>query len=318
MAKHDTQYHALLERVLSKGKVKGDRTGTGTTSLFNHQMTFDLSDGSIPLLTTKRIHIPSIIHELLWYISGSSNIKYLQDNGVRIWNEWADENGDLGPVYGQQWRHCPDFTKPNVDVIHGTVTFPHTIDQLAGAIGQLRTTPDSRRIIVNSWNVAQIPAMNLPPCHFCFQFYTDELSNYEQATLGLGMYQKDTNKPNISDDDFINYYNVPSRRLSLKLHQRSCDVFLGIPFNIAQYSILLHMVAQVVNMVPGEFIWDGGDVHIYDNHKEQVDLQLHRIPFESPTLTLDNSIKSIDDFKFEHFTINNYRSHESIKAQVAV
>lgn len=316
---HDTQYLNLIKDVLANGTHKEDRTGTGTTSIFGRQMRFDLSDGTIPLLTTKKIHIGSVIHELLWYISGSSNIKYLNDNGVRIWNEWADGNGDLGPVYGHQWRNCPDFNRPKVDIIHGDVTFPHVIDQLAIVIDQLRNDPDSRRMIVNSWNVSQLPEMKLPPCHFCFQLYTTPLNEYEREKLAMSSYQNDKNKPkHVDEENLIEYYGTPSRRISLMIHQRSCDLFLGVPFNISQYSILLYMIAQVVNMVPDEMIWNGGDIHIYDNHHEQVELQLHRIPFDSPTISINSSVKIIDDFKFDDIKIHNYTSHESIKAKVAV
>jgi thymidylate synthase len=237
-------------------------------------MQFDLSDGTIPLLTTKKMHIPSIIHELLWYISGSGNIKYLQDNGVRIWNEWADENGDLGPVYGYQWRHAP---KLHLGVVIGEV------DQLAEVINKLKTNPTDRRLIINSWNVGQLHDMKLPPCHYTFQFYVD-------------------------DDN----------RLCCKMTQRSCDLFLGVPFNIVQYSILTRMVAQVVGLQPGTFIWDGGDVHIYTNHFDQVKEQLRRYPAPSPTLKLNPSITNIDDFKYEDFEICNYDPQSAIKATVAV
>ena len=298
---HDIQYLELLDRVMRAGVHKDDRTGTGTTSVFAQQMRFDLSDNTVPLLTTKRMHLPSIIHELLWYISGSSNIKYLQDNGVRIWNEWADENGDLGPVYGQQWRRCPDFTKATFN--HDTLQFEYpTIDQLQNVISTLRTNPDCRRMIVDSWNVAQIPLMKLPPCHFCFQFYTSPIPADEWLAL----------------DNLHPLGDAPTRRLHCKLTQRSCDLFLGVPFNISQYSILTRMIASITGMLPGEFIWEGGDVHIYDNHRDQVNLQLHRIPFDSPVLDLNTNIRGIDSFSYGDFTIRNYISHEPIKATVAI
>jgi len=286
MTQHDIPYLNLMRDVLENGVKKEDRTGTGTISVFSRQMRFDLADNSIPLLTTKKMHIPSIIHELLWYVSGNSNIKYLQDNGVRIWNEWADDKGDLGPVYGQQWRKCPDFTRATYDVDSDRIFYPEVIDQLQQVIDTIRTNPYSRRMIVDSWNVALIPQMRLPPCHFCFQFYCEPSG--------------DTNK------------------LHLALHQRSCDVFLGVPFNISQYSILLRMIAQVTGTIPGEFIWDGGDVHIYSNHTEQCNTQLQRLPFDSPILCLNPDIKEIDKFTFDDFEIVQYNHHDPIKAKVAV
>ncbi len=573
---HDAQYLNLLRDVLENGVHKGDRTGTGTTSVFSRQMRFDLSDGTIPLLTTKRMHIPSIIHELLWYVSGSSNIKYLKDNGVRIWNEWATSEGHLNRVYGSQWRQvecfdwynhvseiqirspgidtpfvpptndtiepnhnisdeligkkftnnnghefivvdkqtlpgeenstytiqftnttsivkclrpdlrrgqvldpyekttfnegcvgvysehheyrtaaynmwynmmkrCYDSTIPEYSLYGGSGVFvdsewrcfsnflrdihniPHfslwkvnpnsfqldkdyfgsncysgntciflpneynqilpkldgtkiiathketgnkyeftvqrwfakqhgikhsqsistalkhsptsstkewtfekvnpktgfvyrqsfVIDQLQTVINTLRTNPDCRRMIVNSWNVAQIPDMKLPPCHFCFQVYATPIALYEREKIAMSSYQHDTARKDVDVGNLIEYYGTPTHRLSLLIHQRSCDLFLGVPFNISQYGILLCLIANVAGMLPGELIWEGGDIHIYDNHHPQVDLQLHRIPYPSPTLTI-NTRKSIDDFTFDDFTINNYISHEPIKATVAV
>jgi thymidylate synthase len=262
------QYLELLNRVLTEGTPKSDRTGTGTRSVFGHQMRFDLAEG-FPLVTTKKLHTRSILHELLWFVAGETNTKYLTDNGVSIWNEWADEDGELGPVYGKQWRSwtCPD----------GRV-----IDQLTEVVEQVKTNPDSRRLIVTAWNPADIGQMALPPCHLLFQFY------------------------------------VADGRLSCQLYQRSADVFLGVPFNIASYALLLLMVAQVTDLVPGDFVHTLGDAHLYDNHLEQARTQLAREPRPLPTMTLDPSVRSLFEFKFEHFTLSNYNPHPHISAPVAV
>jgi thymidylate synthase len=262
------QYLELLNRVLTEGTPKSDRTGTGTRSVFGHQMRFDLAEG-FPLITTKKLHTRSILHELLWFVAGDTNTKYLTDNGVSIWNEWADEDGELGPVYGKQWRSwaCPD----------GRV-----IDQLTDVVEQIKTNPDSRRLIVTAWNPADIGQMALPPCHLLFQFY------------------------------------VADGRLSCQLYQRSADVFLGVPFNIASYALLLLMVAQVTDLAPGEFVHTLGDAHLYDNHLEQARTQLAREPRPLPTMTLDPSVKSLFDFKFEHFVLSDYDPHPHISAPVAV
>lgn len=262
------QYLDLLQKVLDEGTKKEDRTGTGTISLFGHQMRFNLEDG-FPMVTTKKLHLKSIIHELLWFLAGDTNVKYLQDNGVRIWNEWADENGDLGHVYGYQWRSWPDYNGGH-------------IDQISEIIRTIKTNPDSRRIIVSAWNVADINNMKLPPCHAFFQFY------------------------------------VADGRLSLQLYQRSADVFLGVPFNIASYALLLQMVAQVTGLKAGDFVHTFGDVHIYSNHIEQVKLQLSRTPHQLPTMTINPEVKDIFQFKFEDFTLSNYNSDPHIKAEVAV
>jgi thymidylate synthase len=261
-------YHDLLQHVLNKGVKKEDRTGTGTLSVFGYQMRFDLSEG-FPLMTTKKIHVKSVIHELLWFLMGSTNIAYLKENGVRIWDEWADENGELGPVYGKQWRswETPDGK---------------TIDQLAQVVHQLRNNPDSRRIMVNAWNVADIPQMKLPPCHALFQFC------------------------------------VAEGRLSCQLYQRSADIFLGVPFNIASYALLTLMLAQTCNLQPGEFIWTGGDTHLYLNHLEQAQLQLSREPRPLPQMKLNPEVESIFDFRYEDFTLENYDPYPLIKAPVAV
>ena len=262
------QYLDLLRRIVNEGTDRSDRTGTGTRSVFGHQMRFDLSEG-FPLLTTKKLHLKSIIHELLWFLSGDTNIRYLQQNGVRIWNEWADDNGDLGHVYGYQWRSWPDGKGG-------------TIDQIREAVETIRNNPDSRRIIVSAWNVADIPNMALPPCHALFQFY------------------------------------VADGRLSLQLYQRSADCFLGVPFNIASYALLLLMMAQVTGLKPGEFIHTLGDTHIYHNHLEQVALQLTREPRPLPVMTLNPDVKDIFDFKYEDFTLSDYDPHPHIAGVVAV
>ena len=262
------QYHDLCKKVLAEGAFKEDRTGTGTKSIFGYQMRFDLSEG-FPLVTTKKLHLKSIIYELLWFLKGDTNIKYLTDNGVRIWNEWADKNGDLGPVYGAQWRswRCADNK---------------VIDQFSEVIEQIKNNPDSRRLIVSAWNAAEIPNMALAPCHALFQFY------------------------------------VADGKLSLQLYQRSADVFLGVPFNIASYALLTMMVAQVCGLEVGDYVHTFGDVHIYNNHFEQVKKQLSREPRALPTMKLNPEIKDIFDFNFEDFTLENYDPHPGIKAPVAV
>ncbi len=262
------QYHDLLHHILETGVQKTDRTGTGTISVFGYQMRFDLRDG-FPMTTTKKLHLKSIIYELLWFLNGDTNIKYLTENGVRIWNEWADEHGDLGPVYGKQWR---SWTKPD-----GT-----TIDQISQIIQTLKTNPDSRRMIVNAWNVGELDQMALTPCHCLFQFY------------------------------------VADGRLSCQLYQRSADTFLGVPFNIASYALLTMMMAQVCDLEPGEFIHTFGDVHLYNNHIEQAQLQLSRTPKPLPKMIINPEVKSIFDFKYEDFTLTDYHPDPHIKAEVSV
>lgn len=262
------QYLDLLQHILDHGQPKRDRTGTGTLSVFGHQMRFDLRDG-FPLVTTKKLHLKSIVHELLWFLSGDTNIGYLKDHGVRIWDEWADEQGDLGPVYGAQWRSWP---APDGE----------RIDQIARAVQQIREDPDSRRIVVSTWNVAELPKMALLPCHVLFQFY------------------------------------VSQGRLSCQLYQRSADTFLGVPFNIASYALLTIMVAQVTDLEAGEFVHTFGDAHLYTNHLEQARLQLSREPRPLPTLKLNRDVRSIVDFAFEDFTVEGYDPHPHIKARVAV
>ena len=262
------QYHTLLKHILETGTKKMDRTGTGTTSVFGYQMRFNLNDG-FPMITTKKVHLKSIIHELLWFINGNTNIKYLNDNGVKIWDEWADENGDLGPVYGKQWRSW-------------TTRDGKVIDQLKEVIETLKKSPDSRRIIVSAWNVGELSEMALMPCHALFQFY------------------------------------VADNKLSCQLYQRSADVFLGVPFNIASYALLTMMIAQVCDLNLGDFIWTGGDTHIYSNHFEQVQTQLAREPKTLPTMKVNPNVKDIFNFKFEDFELLNYEPYQGIKAPVAI
>lgn len=275
------QYLDLLQHIVDTGVQKHDRTGTGTISCFGYQMRFDLQNG-FPLVTTKKVHTKSIIHELLWFLKGETNIKYLSENNVSIWNEWADEEGDLGPVYGKQWRSWEGKD--------GRV-----VDQISDLIKQIKSNPDSRRLIVSAWNVTDLPEMALMPCHTLFQFYTSPPNPLHGAE---GREKK--------------------RRLSCQLYQRSADVFLGVPFNIASYALLTMMIAQVCDLDPGEFIHTFGDVHIYNNHIEQVKLQLSRTPYPLPGMKLNPAIKNIFDFRFEDFTLENYQSHPAIKAPVAV
>ena len=262
------QYLDLLDRIVTEGVLKSDRTGTGTISVFGHQMRFDLKDG-FPLLTTKKLHLKSIIYELLWFLRGDTNVKYLQEHGVRIWNEWADEDGDLGHIYGYQWRSWPDYNGGY-------------IDQIAKVVDDIKNNPDSRRIIVSSWNVADLDSMNLPPCHLLFQFY------------------------------------VADGRLSLQLYQRSADTFLGVPFNIASYALLLMMMAQVTGLEPGEFVHTTGDTHIYLDHIEQVKLQLTREPRPLPRMVINPDVKNIFDFKYEDFQLEGYDPWPHIPGKVSV
>lgn len=261
-------YLSLLNRILTEGHQKGDRTGTGTLSVFGHQMRYDLQDG-FPLLTTKKLHLKSIIYELLWFLRGDTNVRWLQDHGVRIWNEWADENGDLGPVYGHQWRSWPDYRGG-------------TIDQIAQVEEMIKRNPNSRRMLVTAWNPAEVEDMALPPCHCLFQFY------------------------------------VADGRLSLQLYQRSADTFLGVPFNIASYALLLQMMAQVTGLQPGEFVHTTGDTHLYLNHLEQARLQLSRTPRPLPRMRINPDVKSIFDFRYEDFELENYDPWPHIAAEVSV
>ena len=262
------QYLDLLDRILTEGHKKTDRTGTGTLSVFGNQMRFNLEDG-FPLLTTKKLHLKSIIYELLWFLRGDTNVRWLQEHGVRIWNEWADENGELGPVYGHQWRSWPDYNGG-------------TIDQIQNVIDLIKNHPDSRRMMVSAWNPAEVEQMALPPCHCLFQFY-------------------------VADD-----------RLSLQLYQRSADTFLGVPFNIASYALLLLMMAQVTGLKPGEFVHTTGDTHLYLNHLEQARLQLTRTPRPLPTMKINPDVKNLFDFKYEDFELEGYNPYDHIKAEVSV
>ena len=262
------QYLEFMRHVKEHGAIKTDRTGTGTRSVFGYQMRFDLQEG-FPLLTTKKVHLKSIIHELIWFLQGSTNIAYLKENGVSIWDEWADAEGNLGPIYGYQWRNWPAPSGEH-------------IDQIAQVLEQIRTTPDSRRMIVSAWNVADVPQMKLPPCHALFQFY------------------------------------VADGKLSCQLYQRSADIFLGVPFNIASYAILTHMMAQQAGLEVGDFVWTGGDCHLYSNHMEQVELQLSRETRALPRLEIKRKPDSLFDYRFEDFEITGYDAHPAIKAQVAV
>jgi thymidylate synthase len=287
------QYLDLLRHISENGAEKSDRTGTGTRSLFGYQMRFDLQKG-FPLVTTKKVHLKSIIYELLWFLRGETNIAYLKENGVSIWDEWADEDGELGPVYGKQWRSWEGKD--------GKV-----IDQIADVINQLKTNPDSRRMIISAWNVGALPEMALMPCHTMFQFYTSPPTLRSESDI-----HRRTPAP------FHGVERGGRRTLSCQLYQRSADVFLGVPFNIASYALLTMMVAQVCDMEPGEFIHTFGDVHIYNNHMEQVKLQLSRTPFSLPVMKLNPSVKNIFDFSYEDFKLENYESHPAIKAPVAV
>ncbi|MFN4006043.1 MAG: thymidylate synthase [Chitinophagaceae bacterium] len=271
------QYHQLLQHILDYGVQKTDRTGTGTISYFGYQMRFNLQEG-FPLVTTKKVHLKSIIYELLWFLQGNTNIAYLKENGVSIWDEWADAEGNLGPVYGKQWRSWQGA--------NGT-----TIDQISDVIQQIKTNPDSRRLIVSAWNVADLPAMALMPCHTMFQFYVTPPNTAKGETKG---------------------------KLSCQLYQRSADVFLGVPFNIASYALLTQMIAQVCDLEVGDFIHSFGDVHIYNNHLQQVQLQLSRKPYPLPTMKLNLAVKDIFAFQYSDFTLENYQSHPAIKAPVAV
>lgn len=262
------QYHQLLRHIIENGAQKTDRTGTGTISCFGYQMRFNLQEG-FPMITTKKLHLKSIVYELLWFLSGDTNIKYLNDHGVSIWNEWADTTGELGPVYGKQWRSWQGAGG-------------NTIDQIAVVVNQIKKDPDSRRMIVSAWNVAELPKMALMPCHSMFQFY------------------------------------VADGKLSCQLYQRSADVFLGVPFNIASYALLTMMIAQVCDLACGDFVHSFGDAHLYNNHIEQANLQLSRVPFDLPTMKLNADVKDIFSFQYEDFVLENYQSHPSIKAPIAV
>lgn len=345
------QYLDYLRHIQEHGRDKTDRTGTGTRSVFGYQMRFNLQEG-LPIVTTKQLHLKSIIHELIWFLSGSTNTKYLKDNGVTIWDEWADENGELGPIYGHQWRFWKGDVLPETLSAwpDGSVNMNNAEyeahDQIAEVIKTLKTNPDSRRIIVSAWNVAEIAQMKLPPCHAFFQFYVDDLTpdemdvtiNNYRIDHGIHandekFYQRDKGfyelpfsrngkavtpqeREEMIREDVVRL-GLPTKRLSCQLYQRSCDSFLGVPFNIASYALLTHMFAQQCDMVVGDFIWTGGDCHIYSNHQEQVKTQLSRTPHPLPQLVFKRKPKSIFDYKYEDFEIVNYVYDPSIKAPVA-
>ncbi len=342
------QYQDLMAEVFAKGTTKKDRTGTGTLSIFGHQMRFNLQEG-FPLVTTKRCHLRSIIHELLWFLKGDTNIQYLKDNGVTIWDEWADKNGDLGPVYGKQWRawtaHDEVHTgnKKIIAEMEGdgweeagyreaSMLLTKDIDQIAKVMDQLKNDPDNRRIIVSAWNVADLDDMALAPCHAFFQFYTREMDfeereswffdNHDQTKFNYfisGLNSRNLDREAYEGERYQYIVeNSPERVLSCQLYQRSADVFLGVPFNIASYALLIHMFAQQANMAVGDFVWTGGDVHLYSNHLEQARTQLGRSPRPLPKLIIKRKPDSIFDYKFEDFEIEGYDPHPAIKAPVAI
>lgn len=313
-------YLAHMRNLLDHGHAKEDRTGTGTLSLFGHQMRFKLLDG-FPLLTTKKVHMKSVIYELLWFLQGATNKKWLNDRGVTIWDSWANKNGDLGPIYGSMWRSWPTQNGGKVD-------------QLAQVIEALRTNPDDRRMIVSAWNVGDLPDMALPPCHLMFQFYSHEVSLWDRMTWKL---RQEGHHANLKlehvreiqeimhskhNHDIVNEHldmaGIPRRGLSCQMYQRSCDWFLGVPFNIASYSLLTMMVAQVTGMIPYEFVWTGGDTHLYLNHRDQAGIQLQREPRELPWMRIDPAVEHIDSFDYDSFLLQNYFPDPHIKAPVAV
>lgn len=346
------QYLDLLDRILKEGRPRKDRTGTGTIGVFGHEMRFDMKRG-FPLLTTKKLHLKSITHELLWFLQGGTNIKYLNDNGVTIWDEWADKDGNLGPIYGYQWRKWRRYspmiqgvsdirTDENGDAVSGTYPFVH-IDQIANLIKTLKNNPDNRRMLVSAWNVGELEDMLFPPCHYGFQVSTFEMTLAERLeTLknkmtadGFkefhdGIYEYRFNNPTYiemteppkPDDEvrmaLLDELDIPRRWISLKWEQRSVDTFLGLPFNIASYGMLLMMLAQVTNMVPDELICSLGDTHLYLNHLDQARLQLTREPKPLPQMILNPAVKNIDDFKFEDFTLQNYDPHPHIKGDISI
>jgi len=345
----DVQYETMMRHIRDNGRYKGDRTGTGTTSIFGYQLRYDLSKG-FPLVTTKKVALKSVITELLWFLRGDTNVKWLQERGCTIWDEWADKDGNLGPVYGAQWRAWPgqvDVTAPGGAVPPGCNTlveiastdidgkgrppatvYQKPIDQIDWVINRLKTNPDCRRIIVSAWNVAELSKMALMPCHCLFQFYSHELTVDERAKLYEGpglvgswsLHDEDAAAIEAHMHKFLDEQQVPRRALSCQLYQRSCDTFLGVPFNIASYAMLTHMIAQQVGMAVGDFVWTGGDVHLYKSHTQQVETQLARVgeAYPFPTLRLKRKPESIFDYEPEDFEVLNYRHHPSIKAPVAV
>lgn len=344
------QYLALMQDILDNGVVKKDRTGVGTLSVFGRQLRFDLKEG-FPLVTTKKVHLKSIIHELLWFLNGDTNVKYLQENGVKIWNEWANEEGDLGPVYGHQWREWMDtkmvylWDERSKDVLRergyryvGTIAkddpeesiviYRKSHDQISKVIQQLREDPDSRRIIVSAWNVADLDDMALNPCHNYFQFYTTEMTLLERLDwYEVNEPEKFASAPLINHEDIddeerlheiLDRESIPRRKLSCFYMMRSNDYLLGAPFNVASYALLTHMIAQQLNMVPDELVYSGVDVHLYSNHLEQAKLQLTREPYPLPKLVIKRKPGSIFDYKYEDFELVGYQSHDTIKAPIAV
>lgn len=312
------QYQSLLGQIIQYGTEKGDRTGTGTRSIFGHQMRFDLSEG-FPLVTTKKVHFKSVVHELLWMLSGQTNVAPLQREGVTIWDEWADENGELGPVYGKQWRKWTTYKRgPDGTFLRAS------LDQINHILQALVGNPDSRRMVVSAWNPAELDQMKLAPCHCLFQFNTRPMTlNQRLKTMGFrecvdrpegGYIEGTEDRQHAALDEM----GAPSRYLDCQLYQRSCDVFLGVPFNIASYALLVHMVAQVVGMVPGDFIWTGGDVHLYLNHLDQAREQLSREIQAYPTIRLNPDVKDLFAFRYEDITLEGYRPLPAIKAPVAV
>lgn len=321
--KTDYEYNKLVRTVLHKGVYKHDRTGTGTYSVFGHEMNFNLRGGEVPLLTTKKVFVRSVIHELLWFLSGNTNIDYLKNNNVGIWDEWADKEGNLGPVYGSQWRYWPSYTinKTNSDgTVNASVKY---IDQIANVVDQIRNNPSSRRIMVNAWNVGELEHMNLPPCHYGFQFWTRPLDFDERNEI----FEHYVDKGIIIPEDYtvkerevcLNEYSIPKYALHCKMTQRSADIGIGVPFNISQYGILVHMIAQVTNTIAEKFTWSGGDVHIYTNHVDTLKEQLQREPYKIPAkVELNPNINEIDDFTFDDIKIVDYQSHPALKMKVSV
>jgi len=314
---HDEEYLRLLQDVLDNGVRKTDRTGTGTTSLFGTSMRFDISDNSIPLLTTKKMNLNSVIHEIIWYLSGDTNIKYLNDNGVNIWNAWADADGDLGPIYSQQWRKTPNYVIYDNDCIEFHPEEPY-IDQIQTVIDLIKTDPTSRRIMVNSWNVGQLHEMRLPPCHYQFSFWCQPYTRLQRLQILTDKLPRGTA---IHDEEkCFEFWNVPKGEIKCKLDMRSNDMFLGNPFNIAQYAIISHMIAQVTGYEATELFYTCTDSHIYDNHLEQVKEQLSRDSrtYESPTISLNKTINNIDYFTFSDIEVVGYNHLDAIKAPVAI
>ena len=326
------QYLDVMRDILESGRVKGDRTGTGTKSVFGRQMRFDLQKG-FPLVTTKKVHMKSIIYELLWFLRGETSVEWLNEHGITIWNEWAGENGELGPIYGYQWRKWPAVSVVSeAPGIHYEWEPEHLalqpIDQIAQVMSEIQTNPDSRRLVVSAWNVGDIDKMALQPCHILFQFNTRLLTTRERFALYSRAYEDDDDTlsptklwqkyPERNHHEILDIEKIPSRALDCQMYQRSCDFFLGVPFNIASYALLTMMVAQVTGCAPGEFVWVGGDVHLYLNHLAQAELQITREPRPLPRVRINPEKKSIDDFCFNDFTLEGYDPHPAIKAPIAV